>query len=390
MFIKRDIENSILNGAKQVPVVAVVGPRQSGKSTLVRELFPNHTFLDMQDAELHKHATDDPKEFLSAYANDHGIIIDEAQYVPHLFSQIKVEADRNPQPGYFILSGSQNFLLHTQINESLAGRVYFYILLPLSMHELESQKLLLPNVKDQIIRGFYPRVFKPLIDPKEYYVNYIATYVERDIRTLRNIENIIAFQNFIKICALRIGCTLNYTDLANDAGISVATAKNWLSLLHASYILFLLPAYYNNLNKRITKSPKLYFYDVGLACSLMAIDKAALIKQRLLYGAVFENLVICDLIKNLNADNTRYILTFYRDENKKEIDLILETSGKTIPIEIKSSESVHSEFFDTAIWFNEEIKNDQEPIVIYGGDQMQKRTKGKAYTWKQVEKILDF
>ena len=388
MYIKRELEGPIKKGAKQVPIIAIIGPRQSGKSTLAKEIFKNHTYLDMQDAELFDFATSDPKGFLNAYKNEHGIILDEVQYVPHLFPQIKVEADKNPQRGYFILSGSQNFLLHEKINESLAGRVYFYHLLPLSIGELAHADLLLKHSESQIFKGFYPRVYQPQVNAHEYYENYISTYVERDIRTIRNIDNILIFKKFMQLCALRMGSTLNITDIAGKCGISDSTARSWLALLETSFILFLLPSYHDNLGKRITKSPKLFFYDVGLAAALMGFSKEMIIKDRIIYGALFENMVIVDLMKNFNALGLRPNLSFLRDTNQNEIDLIIELAGKTIPLEIKASQTMSSSFFETLTWFQEQTNNKEDAVVVYGGNENQTRTKGKVVAWDKLDKLV--
>jgi len=389
MYIRRDITEQIKSGASQIPVLGIIGPRQSGKSTLVKEIFKDHVYLDMQDAELFDFANKDPKGFLSSYKNEHGLIIDEAQYAPKLFPQIKVEADKNPQPGYYILSGSQNFLLHEKISESLAGRVYFYNLLPLSIKELTAVNLAPQRAEDQIFKGFYPRVYQTQINTQDYYDNYIATYVERDIRTIKNIDNILAFKKFMQLCALRVGTILNFANLAEICEISVATAKSWFSLLEASFILFLMPSYHDNLGKRITKSPKLYFYDVGLVAALMGADKDAIVKKRYIYGPLFENMVIVDLIKNFNARGMRRNLTFFRDSNQNEIDLIIEIGGKTIPLEIIASETLDGTFCKTVTWFKKQTNSDQEPIVIYGGDQVQTRSEGKVVPWTQLDAICD-
>jgi uncharacterized protein len=390
MFIERDIAESIIKGAAQSPIVAIIGPRQSGKSTLAKEIFKNHAYVDMQDAEVFEFANKDPKGFLSSYTNEFGIIIDEAQYAPNLFPQLKVEADKNPRPGFYILCGSQNFLLHEKISESLAGRVYFYTLLPLSIHELTKAHLLCERAQDQIVKGFYPRVYLPNIDVRDYYENYIVTYVERDIRTIRNIDNILIFKKFMQLCAIRSGTTLNVTELAANCGISLATARSWLSLLEISFVIFLLPSYHNNLGRRIIKSPKLYFYDVGLAAALMDVDKELITKKRDIYSAFFENMIIVDLIKNFHAYNLRPTLTFLRDSNQNEIDLIIESGGKTIPIEIKASETMQNQFFDTLSWFQEQIHNDQKAIVVYGGNQAQARNQGMVIPWKNLDDILKF
>jgi hypothetical protein len=388
MFIKRELETIIKSGAKQVPVIAIIGPRQSGKSTLAKKIFPKHTYIDMQDAQMFEFANTDPKGFLNSYRNEHGIILDEAQYTPRLFPQIKVEADKDPRPGYFILSGSQNFLLHEKISESLAGRVYFYTLLPFSIQELKRADLLSERVENQLFKGFYPKVYHPGIAIHEYYENYISTYVERDIRTIKNIDNILIFKKFMQLCAARIGSPLNLTDLATNCGISVSTVKSWLSLLEASFILFLLPPYHRNLGKRITKSPKLYFYDIGLATTILGIPQEIIIKQRALYGALFENMIIVDFIKNFHAQNLRPTLTFFRDANQNELDLVIEVGYKTIPVEIKASETISDSFFDIPVWFAQQIGTDQQPIIIYGGNQIQKRSKGTVLPWKDTAKLI--
>jgi len=388
MYIKRDLENSILVGAAQIPVIAIIGPRQSGKSTLAQKLFKDHIYLDMQDANLLGFAQEDPKGFLNTYKNERGIIIDEAQYAPALFSQIKVEADKHPQAGYFILSGSQNFLLHEKISESLAGRVYFYTLLPLSIHELEQARLTQDSPAQQIIKGFYPRVYQNNLNAYEYYENYISTYIERDIRTIRNIDNILLFKKFMQLCALSLGTTLNFTNLANDCGVTVATVKSWLSLLETSFVLFLLPSYHDNLGKRVTKSPKLYFYDAGLAAALIGIDEETLTRNRNLYGQLFENMIIVDVIKNYNISAPKPTLTFFRDSNHKEIDLIIELKNSIIAVEIKASETIQSDFFDTITWFKQQTNSQEDPVLIYGGDQNQRRSKGQVLSWKSIHALV--
>ena len=248
--------------------------------------------------------------------------------------------------------------------------------------------MLLETIDDQLFKGFYPRVYQPLIDAREYYQNYISTYVERDIRTIRNIDNILIFKKFMQLCALRIGNTLNIAEIAGVCGIAESTAKSWLALLETSFILFLLPSYHNNLGKRITKSPELFFYDVGLAATLMGINNDTLITNRVLYGALFENMVIVDLIKNSHGFNIRPIFTFLRDSNQREIDLIIEIHGKTIPIEIKASQTLSSSFFDTLSWFQEQTQTNHESLVIFGGDNNQTRSQGKALSWKKLESFV--
>ncbi len=388
MFIKRDLTLKILAGASQSPVIAVVGPRQSGKSTLIKEIFPKHAYIDLQDAQALEFANSDPQGFITSYQNQFGLIIDEAQYAPQLFAQIKVLVDRQPQAGFYILSGSQNFLLHEKISESLAGRVYLYQLLPLSIQELKAANLLPNQAGTLITQGCYPRVYQPQINPQEYYTNYLQTYVQRDIRTIRNIENSSAFTKFIQLCALRIGSTLNLTDLATSCGISVNTARDWLTLLETSFVIFLLQPYHQNLGKRITKSPKLYFYDTGLACSLIGISHAQLILNRNLYGALFENLIIIDILKQANSANSSYRFSFFRDSNQREVDLIVEQGLTATPIEIKSSQTMHNSYFEVASWFHNQLPQSNPPIVIYGGDQDQSRSIGQVLSWNNSSQLF--
>jgi len=389
MFIERHITKIIESGRRQVPVIAVIGPRQSGKSTLVKNIFNDYLYLDMQDAELCEFANTDPKGFLKTYKHDKGVILDEAQYAPKLFSQLKVEVDKDPRPGYYVLSGSQNFLLHEKISESLAGRVYFYTLLPFSISELATSKHIVESVDEQLCKGFYPRVYQPQVDMQEYYKNYISTYVERDIRRIKNITDILMFKKFMQLCAARVGSTLNYSKLATDCGISVQTAKSWFALLETSFILFLLPSHHENLRKRITKSPKLYFYDTGLALSLLGFDHEALIKNRELRGAFFENMMILDLIKYFKNDGKSPMLTFFRDSNQNEVDLIIEIGGKTTLLEIKSSETMNSKYFDTLVWFARQRKNPSKLVVAYGGDKVQERSQGVVVPWNKLESVFN-
>ena len=278
--------------------------------------------------------------------------------------------------------------MHEKINESLAGRVYFYQLLPLSIGELEHADLLLKHAENQIFKGFYPRVYQPQVNAREYYENYISTYVERDIRTIRNIDNILIFKKFMQLCAVRVGSTLNITDIAGKCGIAESTARSWLALLETSFILFLLPSYHDNLGKRITKSPKLFFYDVGLAAALMGFTKETIIKDRIIYGALFENMILVDIIKNCNINGLKPSLSFLRDSNQNEIDLIIEVAGKVIPIEIKASQTMSSNYFETLTWFQEETHNKQDAVVVYGGDENQTRTKGKVVSWHKLAGLV--
>lgn len=381
MYIKRDITDSIIVGAKESPVITITGPRQSGKSTLIKHIFPKHNYVDMQDVDNLTFALNDPKGFLKENTNEFGIVIDEAQYAPILFSQIKVEVDKNPQKGKYVLSGSQNFLLNEKITESLSGRVYIYNLLPLSISELTQVNFLEEDYIKQIAKGFYPGLYtdKELIN--KFYESYFFTYIERDVRSMRNIDNLSTFNKFLKLCAARIGQPLNILNLASEAGISQITARAWLSILEASFIIFVLPSYHENLSKRVVKSPKLYFYDVGLATHILGLDAEFLKQKRNIMGQLFENMIILDLYKeNLNR-SLNYRFYFWRDTNLKEIDLILERGANIKPVEIKSSQTIQSNFFDNLNWLKDTMKLENKGILIYSGDQIQKRTHNTVLSW---------
>lgn len=388
MYIKRDIASHIISGAKESPAISIIGPRQSGKSTLCKQIFPDHSYVDMQDLDNLQFALSDPKGFLQANTNNYGIVIDEAQYAPLLFQQIKVEIDKDrDKMGRYILSGSQNFLLSEKITESLAGRVYIYKLLPLSIHEISQVGLLEESFDKQIVKGFYPDLYKDHKSLDMFYESYFYTYVERDLRAMRNIENLSTFKRFLQLCIARIGQPLNITSLANESGISVLTARAWLSLLEASFILFLLPSYHNNLSKRVVKSPKLYFYDTGLATHIIGAGDNFK-ENRPLLGQLFENMVIVDLLKHSINSGLHSQFYFFRDVNLKEVDLMLDLKGTMLPVEIKSSKTIQSSFFDTLNWVSAELKLKNPGTLIYGGDKAERRSYAQVYSWRDGYKLF--
>lgn len=390
MYIKRSISELILAGSQDSPAISIVGPRQSGKSTLSKQLFPHHAYVDMQEPSVLEFALSDPKGFLQTYTNEYGIIVDEAQYAPILFDQIKVEVDRNrDKMGRYILTGSQHFLLSEKITESLAGRVYLYKLLPLSFKELAGVNRLEPTIEQQIIKGFYPNLYDKQKLVHTFYESYFYTYVERDIRSLRNIGNIGLFKKFIQLCIARIGQPLNFTSLANETGISIVTVRAWLSLLEASFIIYLLPSFHTNLSKRVVKSPKLYFYDIGLASDIAGITLEMLKERRDLVGSLFENMIITDIMKECINQGLHHQLFFFRDNNLKEVDLIIDLPGLHIPLEIKASMSLQSSFFDSINWLSEELKLKNKNVLIYGGDQIQHRTTTTVLPWNKTYELFD-
>ncbi len=384
MYISRHLTQKLKQSTLKYPVVAVIGPRQSGKTTLVKHTFSKMDYVSLEDPDIREFAKNDPRGFLSNY--EKGVIIDEAQRVPDLFSYIQGIVDNKKKSGQFILTGSQNFLLHDQISQSLAGRVSILKLLPFSLQELDMKN---KNFEYYLYKGFYPRLYDSKVLPNDWYPNYIQTYIERDIRQIKNITNLNMFQKFIKMCAARTGQLLNLSSLANDCGITHNTAKEWLSVLEASFIIFLLKPHYKNFNKRLIKAPKLYFYDVGLAANLLGIDNLDQIKNHHLKGELFETMIVSELIKkrlNLGQQENCF---FWRDKTGHEVDCLLDKAGVLTPIEIKSGKTITSDYFKDLIFWNELAKNNaNNSFVVYGGDKNQKRKQSNVISWKNINKIV--
>ncbi len=379
-MIKRQQEKIILSLVNKYPILALTGPRQSGKTTLLKSIFPKYRYISLENIDNRTFATDDPKAFLQKY--DAYVIFDEVQRVPSLFSYIQTIVDESKKMGHYILTGSQNFNLLEHITQSLAGRVIIFKLFPFDITELKEENLLDNNYKKQLIKGFYPAIYDRNLNPSIYYANYIQTYVQRDISQLINIQDSYKFNNFVKLCAGRIGQILNINNLAKDCGISQPTAKSWLSILEKSYILFLLRPYYENFNKRIIKSPKLYFYDVGLASYLLDIRSVEDITENQ-KGNLFENLIVADLYKQNEHQYQLMEYWYWRDSNGNEIDL-LKKQGTVFDIyEIKSSTTILPKMIKGLDYFdkisNRKVKS---KTLIYAGDENQNRTKFSVKSWK--------
>jgi len=326
--------------AEIYPAVAINGPRQSGKTTLAQTTFPHLPYVSLEEFDIRIRAEHDPRKFLAAYPN--GAIFDEIQHVPHLLSYLQTILDASPATGRFVITGSQNFLLNENISQSLAGRIGQVTLLPLSYCEL-AQKI---DPLSLIVQGSYPRLHLKNILPHEFYPSYIHSYIERDVRQLKNIENLGLFQRFLSLCAGRVGRLLNLNTIAKDCGIAQPTARQWLTILEASYIVFTLRPYHTNFNKRLTKTPKLYFYDTGVAASLLGIKTPAELDTHYARGELFENLIILEVLKNRVNQGHEPRIHFWREGNdeggRKEIDLIDEWNGKTNLLEIKSKHTFHT------------------------------------------------
>lgn len=388
-MIKRQSAHDISESARYFPVLAIVGPRQSGKTTIAQMIFKNHIYLSLEDLDVRAAAAKDPRTFLIANHNKHGIIIDEFQYVPELLSYIQTIVDKEQQPGYFILTGSQNFLINQAITQSLAGRVSIHTLLPFSIHELAANKLLPSEIETMLYKGCYPAIYSKNIEPTRLYKNYFQTYVERDVRQLAQIGDLSTFQIFITLCANRIGQLLNLTALGNECGISDNTVKRWLSILEASYIIFLLRPHHTNFGKRLVKMPKLYFYDPGLACYLLKIKQ-----EEMSYhpnkGNLFEGLIIADILKHYYNNGKIPDIYFWRDKTGHEIDCIIQKGSKLIPIEIKSARTTNERFFEgIEYWHKIAPQQSSESFIVYAGASKQVRIYKNLISWQSVDKIFE-
>lgn len=388
IMISRIIEVKIIELAGKFPVISITGPRQSGKTTLAKKCFPDYTYVNLESPDTREFARSDPKSFLAAYKN--GIIIDEVQYVPELFSYIQVLVDEKQSVGEIILTGSQNFLMIESITQSLAGRVALFRLVPFSLTELKSELSSETEYESLILSGMYPRLWDKNIHPADYYPQYIQTYIERDVRSLRQIANLNQFTRFLKLAAGRVGNVMNYMSLSNDVGVDVKTIQSWMSVLEASYICFFLPAYHKNYNKRIIKSPKLFFYDTGIVCSLLGIHSTDMLTNHPLLGNLFENFVISEIQKEILNHNRQFRMYFWRDSSNNEIDCLLEQGLEQKIVEVKSSRTVHSDFFKNLQLFQKlSEKSPGNSFLVYGDKEGYIRNNIKVIPWHSVNKIFE-
>jgi predicted AAA+ superfamily ATPase len=382
-FIARQIAPAIKAQQSKFPVLAVTGPRQSGKTTLLKALFSDYRYVSLENPDTRSFALEDPVGFLNRY--DQKVIFDEAQRAPALFSYIQGRVDQSGQMGQFILSGSQNFHLLNSITQTLAGRVALFKLLPLDFIELKSHALLEDTYPKACIKGFYPAIFDRDIDPVVFYSNYIQTYIEKDVTEIMNIRDQKVFRTFLSLCAGRAGQLLNYSASANECDISSTTAKAWLSVLESSYITFLLQPYHQNFNKRLVKSPKLYFYDTGLLNYLLGIRTAGELEENRLKGQVFENMIMAEYQKNNHHLYQHRDYYFWQDSNAHEVDLLMKKSNGFSVFEIKATQTISGGLFKEMDRF-EEIAAPAEvnKTLIYGGVENEKRTRYEVVSWKNI------
>ena len=384
-MIQREITKKLLEISNYYQIITVTGPRQSGKTTLIKDVFKELPYVLLETPDIRQRAQEDPKSFLSNYSK--GAIFDEIQNVPELFSYLQGIIDENSAIK-FVLSGSQNFLLLEKVNQTLAGRTGILKLLPFSTDELKDSNHWNENPLEFVFKGMYPRIYDRGIPPELFYSDYIQTYVERDVRSIKNIGSLSSFSRFLSLCAGRIGQLLNIDSLASDVGIASNTAKEWLSILEASYIIYTLKPHHKNFNKRLVKRPKLYFYDTGLACNLLQINSVNELDMHFAKGNLFENFILTELLKKRFNNAKTSNLYFWRDHHGKEIDCIIEKANSLVPIEIKSSKTYQKEHFKHMNYWNKLSDNSKEnSYLVYAGNESDHLAYGNLMSWKHLNKI---
>lgn len=380
-MIQRDAKNKILEMAAKFPVILLTGPRQSGKTTLCKNVFKNYRYVSLENPDNLEFAQNDPRGFLKLY--DKYVIIDEAQNCPAIFSYIQQIIDESTINGQYIITGSQNFLLLQNITQSLAGRVYIMELLPFCNNELNSK-----SWSDAVVKGGYPRMYNNKIEPNDYFSNYIQTYIERDMRTLLNVRNLATFKKFVNLLAHHTGQLVNYNHLSKEVGVDVKTIQSWISILEAKFIVFTLKPWHNNFTKRLVKSPKLYFYDSGIPAFLLGITNGDDLITSNYKGALFENYAITEIIKLLRNQGDNRSLYFWRDSNGNEIDLIIERGKNVQLIEIKASETIKSEFIKSVHYLDNKMKDFNVQHYLFNTIQhSQQRTNETIVSWQEVKVI---
>lgn len=383
-MIDRVLINKALKLIEQFPIVAITGPRQSGKTTLSKMIKPNYKYVNLENLSDREFAKNDPIGFLETYKN--GVIIDEIQNVPSLFSYLQVVTDERNSIGEYIITGSQNFLMMEQITQSLAGRVALLTLLPFSYQEIKNTSYKPETWEKYALSGSYPRKLIQDIDSIDYYENYIKTYVERDVRLMKNITNLDLFQKFIQLLAGRVGQLFNQSSLGNDLDLDNKTINSWFTLLEASFITFKLQPYHSNFNKRLVKTPKIYFNDIGLLCYLLGIRNELDLENHYAKGSIFENLIILENYKNSLNNSSKSKFYFWRDASQNEVDLIIETGSAVEAFEIKSGKTINQSFFKGLDYFKK-INPKTTTSLIYGGTENQKRSDYTIYTLNELPEL---
>ena len=386
-MIPRTLAESAKSAFASYPIVTLTGPRQSGKTTLARSVF-DLPYINLEAPDQRAYVTEDPRAFLASHPD--GAVIDEIQRAPNLPSYLQVQADETNRPGQYVLTGSHNFAIREQLSQSLAGRTALLTLLPFSHEELVDAGIPQDDHFAHILTGGYPRIYDYELDPTNYYRDYVGTYLERDLRQLSAVRDITQFQTFMRLCASNIGQIVNLNRLANDSGVSQTTATEWMSLMEASYILYRLKPFHANTRKRLVKRPKLYFYDTGIACYLLGMGSPNHVEHSPLRGALFENLVINEVLKSDLHHNRVADLYFYRDNNGNEVDLLYRRGPSIIPIEIKSGQTINSDYFKGLDYFARNF-DAESGIVVYAGEDTQQRSDSRIVVpLKQLTAALHY
>ena len=359
--------------AGQFKILAVTGPRQSGKTTLVKEIFKDKPYVSLENPDTRRFATEDPRAFLQQYST--GAVLDEVQRVPEIFSYLQEIIDNSKKSGQFILTGSNNFLLQQNISQSLAGRVAYIQLLPFSIPELFSEDDPMPDENNLLFTGLYPPVYDQHIPPQDWYPNYIRTYVERDVRQIKNVTDLIVFERFMRLLAGRTGQELNLSSLSVEVGVDTKTIQSWIGILESSFIIYLLRPHHRNFNKTIVKRPKLYFYDTGLVCSLLGITSETQLLTHPLRGSLFESLVVTEMVKKRTNRGEAVNLYYWRDKTGHEIDIIVDEGDVLLPIEIKAGKTITTEFFRNLLYWKG-LSGMKKGVLIYSGSDHQQRSNG--------------
>ncbi len=387
-MIPRDIATKLTEAAQTWPSITLTGPRQSGKTTLCRALFPQHPYETLEAPDVRAFAAEDPRAFLARFPE--GAVLDEIQRAPDLLSYLQGVIDADPAPGRWILTGSQNLSLLESVSQSLARRTAVHNLLPLARSETIRFPRRPETLDETLFTGSYPRIFDEGHKASDWLGSYVATYIERDVRTIRNVGNLAAFQRFVTLCAGRTAQLLNYSSLAGDCGISQPTAKAWLSILETSFIVFLLPSLHTNLRKRLVKMPRLHFHDTGIVCWLLGIRTPEQLRAHPLRGAIFESWVVSEIAKRRANQGEANGISFYRDQNGAEANLIVDSPVGATIVEAKSSETASASLFESSGRVRRHLAPSTRRcpvVVVYGGDQSQRRTAGRLIPWRKLHEF---
>jgi predicted AAA+ superfamily ATPase len=384
-MIQREAQYKLAQLGDTFKAIAVIGPRQSGKTTLVKVTFPEKPYLSLENPDTRNFAMEDPRGFLQNLPN--GAILDEVQRTPLLFSYLQEILDNSNQKGLFILTGSNNFLLQESISQSLAGRVGYLNLLPFSVKELLSENLLPETDEEVMVNGFYPPIYDQRISSLDWVPNYIKTYIEGDVRQIKNVSDLLIFEKFMSVLAGRTSQELNLTSISNEVGVDLKTVQSWIGILESSFIIYLLKPHFQNYNKTIVKRPKVYFYDTGLVCSFLRISTISQLENHPLKGAIFETMVVIEMVKKYTNQGINPPLFYWRDKTGHEIDLIIDKGNLLTPIEIKSSKTINSDFFKNLKYWNH-LSKMNKAVLIYSGIQEQNRSDGTLITnWKNISNL---